>query len=72
MLQLNPQDWQLINFMVRLGVATTIVSIPVGVWAMRRWPENQMVPVAMIGLVAVIVRSLMNGSYLQNNTQLRP
>lgn len=67
MLGLSERDWQFVNFMVRLGVYTTIVSIPIGVFAMRKWPNIPLVPVFLISTTALIVRSLMNGRYLNNN-----
>lgn len=72
MSNLTEKDWQIINFMLRLGVYTTVVSLPFGVMAMRRHPDNPLIPVALIGLVAVAVRSFMNGSFLQNQAQLNP
>jgi hypothetical protein len=64
---LSDRDWQFVNFMVRLGVYTTIVSIPIGVLAMRKWSDIPLVPVFLISTTALIIRSLMNGRYLQNN-----
>jgi len=67
---LNDRDWQIIGFMMRLGLFTTAVSIPIGVLAMRKWPNIPLVPVFLISTTALVVRSLMNGRYLQNNPTL--
>lgn len=69
MLNLSEKDWQIIGFMLRLGVYTTVVSLPFGVIAMRKYPNNPLIPVALIGFVAVAVRSVMNGSFLQDQAQ---
>jgi hypothetical protein len=66
-MELNERDLQFFWFMVRLGLFTTAVSIPIGILAMRRWPNIPMVPVFLISTAALVVRSLMNCQYLQNN-----
>jgi len=66
MLNLTEKDWQIVGFMVRLGAYTTLASLPIGIVAIRRYPNYPMVPVVLIGIVAIVVRSLMNGSFVQN------
>ena len=66
-MSLSDRDWQIIGFMVRLGLFTTAASIPIGVLAMRKWPNIPLVPVFLVSTTALVVRSLMNGRYLKNN-----
>lgn len=58
-LGMSQENWDIIKLLLKIGAVGTVVSLPVGLWAIKRWPEHPMVPAAILTVVGLIIKEVM-------------
>lgn len=56
---MSQQDWDIIKLLVKIGVVGTIVSLPIGLWAIKKWPERPIIPAIILTAVGLAIKEMM-------------
>jgi hypothetical protein len=59
MLPLSQQDWDILKLLVKIGIVGTAVSLPIGLWAIKKWPEKPIIPAIILTAVGLGIKELM-------------
>lgn len=50
---------QKVILLAKIGVVGTLISIPIGVWAMNRWPDSTLKTAALLTAVGLATKEVM-------------
>lgn len=56
---LSDEQQDATDLLLRVGFIVSIASVPVGLWALSRWPENPMIPSAILTALAFVIKDHM-------------
>jgi len=59
LLSLSPQDWDIIKLLIKIGAVGTVVSLPIGLWAIKKWPDKPIIPAIILTAVGLAIKELM-------------
>jgi hypothetical protein len=58
-MQLTQEQRDIIALMIKVGIVGTVISIPVGLWAIPKWRENTIVPAIILTAIGLGVKEYM-------------
>lgn len=58
-MQLSQEQKDIITLMVKLGIYGTLISIPIGLWAIPRWRDQPIIPAAILTAVGFALKEVM-------------
>lgn len=56
---LSQEDWDITKLLLKIGAVGTVLSIPVGIWAIKRWPDRPIVPAVILTGLGLAVKEYM-------------
>lgn len=58
---LTDEQKRIIGLMLKLGVIGTVISIPIALWAIPKWPEKPIIPAIILTGVGLALKEYMIG-----------
>ena len=56
---IGQREWDIIKLLLKIGAIGTLVSIPIGIWTIKRWPDNPLISAAILTAVGFAVKEVM-------------
>lgn len=56
---ISQESWDITKLMLKIGVVGTVISIPVGIWAVKRWPDKPIVPAIILTGLGLVIKKVM-------------
>lgn len=58
-LGLSQEDWDITKLLLKIGAVGTVLSIPVGIWAIKKWPDRPIIPAVILTGLGLAVKEVM-------------
>jgi hypothetical protein len=65
-MNLSQEQKDIIALLVKIGIVGTVVSIPIGLWAIPKWQDNPMMPAIILTGVGLVVKEYMIGHAVES------
>lgn len=56
---MTQENWDITKLLIKIGVVSSVLSIPVGIWAIKKWPEKPIIPAAILTALGLAVKEVM-------------
>lgn len=56
---MSQENWDITKLMVKMGIVSSALSIPVGIWAIKKWPDRPIIPAVILTALGLVVKEVM-------------
>lgn len=58
-LGMSQENWDITKLLIKMGVVGSVLSIPVGIWAIKKWPGKPIYPAVILTALSLAVKEVM-------------
>lgn len=58
-LGMSQENWDITKLLIKIGIVSSALSIPVGIWAIKKWPDKPIVPAVILTALGLAVKEIM-------------
>lgn len=56
---MTQENWDITKLLIKIGIVSSALSIPVGIWAIKKWPDKPIIPAAILTALGLGVKEYM-------------
>jgi len=56
---MSQENWDITKLLIKIGIVSSVFSIPVGIWAIKKWPDTPIIPAAILTALGLGIKEYM-------------